>query len=54
MKTQNSWLRSAAVVAAGLVVAVLDCQPGRLFEGKKEEGRGDAHRNVDADANADA
>ena len=54
MKTQNSWLRSAAVVAAGLVMAVLIVSPAAYSKGKKKKAEVDADRNVDADASADA
>jgi len=37
MKTQNSWLRSAAVVAAGLVMTVLVISPSAYSKGKKKK-----------------
>jgi hypothetical protein len=37
MKTGNSWLRSAAVVAAGLVMTVLVISPAAYSKGKKKK-----------------
>ena len=37
MKTRNSWLRSAAVVAAGMVMTVLVISPAAYSKGKKKK-----------------
>src|SRR5277367_5877341 len=37
MKTGNSWLRSAAVIAAGVVMTVLIVSPAALSKGKKKK-----------------
>src|SRR5271156_3112793 len=37
MKTGNSWLRSVAVVAAGLVMTVLVISPAAYSKGKKKK-----------------